>query len=73
MKTKPLFYFVDTPQFRSVESRAWAANYFRALRNRENGNKRSYTIKRVESGRYTIQLNYTGSPVATIITNGAEQ
>jgi len=73
MKTKALFYFVDSPQFRSVESRAWAANYFRALRNRANGNARSYTVKRVAFGRYTIQLNYTGSPVATIITNGVDQ
>ncbi|NBT78994.1 MAG: hypothetical protein EBT04_11170 [Betaproteobacteria bacterium] len=73
MKTKALFYFIDSPQFRSIESRAWAANYFRALRNRANGNKFNYLVKRVGFGRYTIQLKYTGSPVATIITNGAEQ
>lgn len=69
MKTAGLFYFADEPQYATTASRAWIANALRAYRNRENGNAKRYTVKRHGLGRYTVQLNYTGSPVAVIVTH----
>lgn len=69
MKTAGLFYFADEPQFATTASRAWIANALRSYRNRENGNRSRYTVRRHGLGRYTIQLNYSGSPVAVIVTH----
>lgn len=71
MKNYAIFYFTDEPQFVSENSRAWAANYLRACRSsRGNRGMRRYTVKRTAFGRYTVQLNTLGSPVAVITTNG---
>jgi hypothetical protein len=43
------FRFVDTPQFVTVESRAWVSNYLRAAR------KQAYLqIKRIGAHRYIV-------------------
>lgn len=68
---KPLFYFEDSPEYRSHESRQWVAHYLRACRNSMGGRGiKRYRVKRTGFGRYTIQLNMTGSPVAVILTRG---
>lgn len=70
MKTAGLFYFADEPQFATTESRAYLAHYLRACRNsRGNLNCKRYEVKRTAFGRYTVQLRYTGSPVAVIVTH----
>lgn len=67
MKPTPTFQFIDEPQFKAGMSRAEAANRLRSYRNTENGNKERYIVSKVDKG-YTVQLNYTGSPVALITT-----
>lgn len=70
MKTNALFYFADEPQFATTESRAWTANYLRAARNsRGNLGVKRYTVARHGFGRYTVRLNYSGSPTAVIVTH----
>lgn len=70
MKTAGLFYFADEPQFAAAESRAYLAHYLRACRNsRGNFNCKRYDVKRTGFGRYTVQLQYPGSPVAVIVTH----
>ena len=70
MKTAGLFYFADQPQFACSESREYLSHYLRACRNsRGNLNCKRYNVKRTGFGRYTVQLNYPGSPVAVIVTH----
>ena len=70
MKTAGLFYFADESQFATTESRAYLAHYLRSCRNsRGNLNCKRYEVKRTAFGRYTVQLCYTGSPVAIIVTH----
>ena len=70
MKTAGLFYFADKPQFATSESREYLSNYLRSCRNsRGNLNCKRYDVKRIGFGRYTVQLRYTGSPVAVIVTH----
>lgn len=70
MKTAGLFYFADEPQFATSESREYLSHYLRSCRNsRGNLNCKRYDVKRTGFGRYTVQLRYTGSPVAVIVTH----
>ena len=69
MKTAGIFYFADEPQFCTTASRLWLANALWSYRNAANGNKNRYTVKRQCFGRYTVQLNYPGSPMAVIVTH----
>jgi len=64
----PTFCFADEPQFRTTCGRQEMANRLQSYRCRENGNARRYSVKRVRSGLYHVQLRYTGSPVAVIET-----
>jgi hypothetical protein len=70
MKNAGLFYFADEPQFATTETRPWLANYLRACRN-STGNLgiKRYKVTRHSFGRYLVQLNYSGSPVAVIVTH----
>jgi hypothetical protein len=67
MKTNPTFNFVDEPQFRTFMGRAEAANRLWSYRNKENGNKKRFTVKKTHNG-YFVALRYSGSPVAFIGT-----
>jgi len=70
MKTAGLFYFADTPQFSTAESRVSLAFYLRYCRNAEIvPGVRRFIVKREGFGRYTVRLNYVDSPVAVIVTN----
>jgi len=71
MKPLGLFFFADAPEYCSHESRSWVAHYLRTCRN-SKGNRgiKRYRVKRISFGRYTVQLNMTGSPVAVILTRG---
>lgn len=70
MKTAGLFYFADEPQFSTAESRAWIAHYLKCARNaRGNMGKKLYQVTRTGFGRYTVQLQYPGSPMAVIVTH----
>jgi len=70
MKTAGLFYFADTPEISTTESRAYLAHYLRTSRNsRGNMGCKRYNVKRVGFGRYTVQMRYAGSPVAVIVTH----
>ena len=70
MKTAGLFYFADTPQFSTAESREWLAFYLRYCRNAEivSGVPR-FIVKREGFGRYTVRLNYVDSPIAVVVTH----
>jgi hypothetical protein len=69
MKTDSLFYFEDEPQFATHGSRSWTANYLRACRNaRGNLGMRPYRVTRHAPGHYSVQLQYTGSPIAILKT-----
>jgi hypothetical protein len=69
MKTAGLFYFADEPQFASAESRTWIAHYLRSCRNaRGNMGRKRYNVRRDGFGRYSVQLRYSGSPMAIIVT-----
>ena len=66
MKQIPTFYFEDEPQFACNDPREYIAHLLRAYRK----NKR-YILRRVSAGRYSVVLNYPGSPGAMILTRGA--
>ena len=72
IKRAGAFYFADEPQFATYASRAWLANKMRAWRSaRGNLGAHMYTARRERFGKYTIQLRYSGSPVAVILMHGA--
>ena len=72
IKRAGVFYFADEPQFATYASRAWLANRMRAWRSaRGNLGAPMYTVRREKFGKYTVQLRYTGSPVAIILMHGA--
>ncbi len=63
------FYFQDEPQFATAPTRAWAANYLRACRvNPGNPTVKRYNVRRLAPNHYTIELRYSGSPIAHLIT-----
>ena len=70
MKKAGVFYFKDEPQYATYESRTYLAHYLRACRNaRGNMGCRRYIVTREGFGCYTVQLRYSGSPVAVIVTH----
>jgi hypothetical protein len=70
MKTAGLFYFADEPQFSTTASREYLAHRLKCWRNaRGNMGKKIYQVTRTGFGRYTVQLQYPGSPVAVIVTH----
>ena len=72
IKSAGVFYFADEPERATYASRAWLANKMRAWRSaRGNLGARMYTVRRERFGKYTVQLRYSGSPVAVILMHGA--
>lgn len=72
VKRAGVFFFKDEPQFATYESRRWIANYLRSCRaSRGNLGCRRYTVTRDGFGRYSVSLNYPGSPTAIILMHGA--
>lgn len=70
MKTAGLFYFADEPQFSTTESREYLAHRLRCWRNaRKHSGQKTYKVTRDGFGRYTVRLQYPGSPVAVIVTH----
>lgn len=70
MKKAALYFFEDEPQFATYESRNWTAHYLRSCRNSKgNLNCKRFDVKRTGFGRYSVQLRYSGSPVAVIVTH----
>ena len=68
MKTTPIFYFVDEPQFATKESRAYIANSLRAFRNKAE-HKGRYILKRLQPHTYMVSTG-DHSAKAIIITHG---